>query len=955
MTANVPLPDLDALIAAVPAALQPGLRLMVERLGKEDAPPLRDAEGTIRLWACSPFAAELCLRHPDWLADLHPASRPATAQALRQSLDQALAECADPAQAMTALRCFRQRQTLHWAYRDINDLDPIETVLTGLSDVADACVAGAVAWLDGRLRAQWGQPLDAAGQPQELMVLAMGKLGGRELNFSSDIDLIFVYPEAGTTQGPRPLEIGDYFTRMAQQLVKLLAETTADGFTYRVDTRLRPFGQSGPLVLSASALELYYQQHGREWERYALIKARPLTGRPADVTALMATLRPFVYRRYLDFGAFESLRAMKALIAAEVSRKGLADNIKLGAGGIREIEFITQAFQLIRGGQEAALRERHLLTVLERLGTRGILASHTVTRLTAAYRHLRRVENRLQQVRDAQTHDLPADPVERARIAYGMGVLDWAHLQRELARQRQWVADEFDEVFATPQSPAAAASPLDALWQGELNDAEACVPLAQTGFAEPAGLAERLRALRDGPAVRALSEVGRSRLDRLMPLLIGAVGRGPQPETTLPRVLRLVEVIARRSTYLALLGDNPTALSRLVRLCAASPWLAEYLTRHPMLLDELLDARSLYAPPDTLGVARELVRRMAEAEDLERRMDALRHVQQINLLRIAAADLAGHLPLMRVSDRLTGLAEVILRQVLLLAWDEMVARHGRPRRSMQDRRLVQFAVVAYGKLGGIELGYGSDLDLVFLHEGSDADGQTDGPRVLDNPSFFARLAQRMVHWLTAPTGAGRLYEVDTRLRPSGGSGLLVSGLEGFADYQHHHAWTWEHQALVRARVVAGPPSLARRFETIRHDVLGRARDPAALRSEVRQMRERMREALDKSRPGEWDLKQSAGGIADIEFMVQYLVLHHAHAYPALLRWTDNIRLLDTLGSLGLLPTDAATDLSMAYRVLRQRAHVLSLQQVPSVVGEMELASERATVRAVWEQLLEGSA
>ncbi|HET7687229.1 MAG TPA: bifunctional [glutamate--ammonia ligase]-adenylyl-L-tyrosine phosphorylase/[glutamate--ammonia-ligase] adenylyltransferase [Candidatus Macondimonas sp.] len=952
MTANVSLPDLDALIAAVPEALQPGLRLMVERLGQEGALHLHDAEGAMRLWACSPFAAELCLRHPDWIADLHPTSSPATAQALRQSLDQALAECTDPAQAMTVLRRFRQRQTLHWAYRDINDLDPIETVLMGLSDVADACVAGAVSWLDGRLRAQWGQPLDAAGQPQELMVLAMGKLGGRELNFSSDIDLIFVYPEAGTTQGLKALEIGEYFTRMAQQLVKLLAETTADGFAYRVDTRLRPFGQSGPLVLSASALELYYQQHGREWERYALIKARPLTGRSTDVTALMATLRPFVYRRYLDFGAFESLRAMKAMIAAEVSRKGMADNIKLGAGGIREIEFIVQAFQLIRGGQEAALRERHLLTVLERLGTRGILASHTVTRLATAYRYLRRVENRLQQVRDAQTHDLPTDLLERSRLAYGLDLPDWAHLQREVARQRQWVADEFDEVFATPQSPAAAASPLDMLWQGKLTDAEANSLLSQTGFAQPVGLAERLRILRDGAAVRALSEVGRSRLDRLMPLLIGAVGQGPQSEISLPRVLRLVEVIAQRSTYLALLGDNPTALSQLVRLCAASPWLAEYLTRHPMLLDELLDARSLYAPPDALGVARELVRRVAEAEDLERRMDALRHVQQINLLRIAAADLAGHLPLMRVSDKLTELAEVILRQVLMLAWDEMVARHGRPR---EEGRLAQFAVVAYGKLGGIELGYGSDLDLVFLHDGSPSAGQTDGPRVLDNATFFARLAQRLVHWLTAPTSAGRLYEIDTRLRPSGRSGLLVSSMAGFADYQCHHAWTWEHQALVRARMVAGPPSLAQRFQAIRAQVLGQERDPAALRSEVRQMRERMREALDKSRPGEWDLKQSPGGIADIEFMVQYLVLHHAHAYPALLRWTDNIRLLDTLGSLGLLPTDAAADLSIAYRALRQRAHALSLQQVPLVVSATELAAERAAVRAVWERLLEGSA
>ncbi|NCU01573.1 bifunctional [glutamate--ammonia ligase]-adenylyl-L-tyrosine phosphorylase/[glutamate--ammonia-ligase] adenylyltransferase [Candidatus Macondimonas diazotrophica] len=945
--------DLDAMIAALPEILQTEQRATIERFNALDGPQPPDWSGLLRLWACSSFAVDLCLRHPDWVRDLSPASPLPAGESLRHELDQTLASCTDLSQAMTALRRFRQRRTLQLAYRDINDLDEIEVVLTGLSDVADTCIGGAVAWLDRRFRAQWGEPLDRSGQPQELMVLAMGKLGGRELNFSSDIDLILVYPEAGTVAGPKPMEIGDYFTRLAQQLVKLLAEPSADGFAYRVDTRLRPFGQSGPLVLSAGAMELYYQQHGREWERYALIKARPLTGRPADVAALMATLRPFVYRRYLDFGAFEALRGMKSLIETEVNRKGLADNIKLGSGGIREVEFIVQAFQLVRGGQEAALREPHLLSVLPRLEQRGILASHTVARLMDAYRLLRRVENRLQQVRDMQTHELPTDPLTQARIAYGMGVPGWTDLWHMLEQRRRWIAEEFAEVFAAPQSDDADTSALDRLWQGLLSEAEAQSALTEAGYANPDGAVASIAGLRHSAMARTLSDTGQNRLARLMPLLVGAVGQGTHPDITLPRILRLIEVIARRSIYLALLIDHPTALSQLVRLCAASPWLAEYLARHPMLLDELLDARSLYAPPDALVVAGEVSRRIADTDDLERRMDVLRQVQQVNLLRIAAADLAGNLPLMRVSDKLTELAEVMLRQVLLLAWGEMVARYGRPRQA--DGRLVQFAVIAYGKLGGIELGYGSDLDLVFLHDGSQAEGQTDGQRVIDNATFFARLTQRLVHWLTAPTSAGRLYEIDTRLRPSGRSGLLVSSITGFADYQRRHAWTWEHQALVRARVVAGPPSLAQQFSAIRAEVLGRSRPADALRAEICRMRARMREALDKTEPGHWDLKHSAGGIADIEFMVQYLVLRYAHDHPSLLRWTDNIRLLETLGTLDLLPDGAVTALSACYRSLRQRIHALSLQQVPAMVPETELAMERAQVRALWRSLLEETA
>lgn len=949
MNRSASLNELRAAIPALPEMLQAEHAATIERFAELESPCPPDVPGLMRLWSCSRFAADLCVRHPQWVSDLDPTVLPIRGEGLHEKLAAALDQAADMAGAMSTLRRFRQRQTLGWAYRDINGLDDIETVLAGLSEVADACVGAAVDWLDRRLRAQWGTPLDGAGQPQALIVLAMGKLGGLELNFSSDIDLIFVYPEAGTVAGPKAMEISDYYTRLAQQLVKLLAEPSADGFAYRVDTRLRPFGQSGPLVLSMSALELYYQQHGREWERYALIKARPLTGRPVDVAALMSMLRPFVYRRYLDFGAFESLRTMKALIETEVSRKGLEDNIKLGAGGIREIEFIVQAFQLIRGGQEGALREAHLLTVLGRLGRRGILAPHTVQRLKAAYRLLRRVENRLQQVRDAQTHELPADALTQTRIAHGMGASDWGALAQDIARHRRWVHEEFSEVFATPQNEGTESSSLELLWQGALAEEQCRAVLTPAGFADAGRAAAAIAGLRDSAAVRALSETGRARLDRLMPLLIGAIGRSSQPETTLGRVLHLVEAVARRSIYLALLADHPMALSQLVRLCAASPWLAEYLTRHPVLLDELLDARSLYAPPDASGVAAEMVRRIAETEDLERRMDVLRQVQQVNLLRIAAADLGGQLPLMRVSDKLTELAEVVLRQVLLLAWAEMTARHGRPR---EAGRVVQFAIVAYGKLGGIELGYGSDLDLVFLHDGSATGGMTDGARSIDNATFFARLAQRMVHWLTAPTAAGRLYEIDTRLRPSGRSGLLVSSLAGFADYQRHHAWTWEHQALVRARVVAGPPSLTAQFAAIRAEVLGSPRAPEALRAEIRDMRARMREALDKTAPGYWDVKHSPGGITDIEFMVQYLVLRHGHDHPALLRWTDNIRLLETLERLDLLSTAAAATLSDCYRSLRQRIHVLSLQQTETVVADAELAAERAQVRDLWRQLLE---
>ncbi len=910
--------------------------------------------------ARDPGLLEDLLRSGDLLGDYAPGELQGKAQA-------ALAGVGDDAELGLALRRLRQREMVRIAWRDLAGWAPVEEVLEDLSALADACINAALDTLYAWQCKEYGTPLiasgPAAGEAQRLVVLGMGKLGARELNFSSDIDLIFAFPEPGQIRGKRGISHEEFFVRLSQRLIQALNDVTAAGFVYRVDMRLRPYGDSGPLAMSFAALEDYYQSQGREWERYAMVKARALSGTgagtPAAIAELEDMLRPFVYRRYLDFGAFEQLREMKAMIQQELERRGLQQDIKLGPGGIREVEFIAQAFQLVRGGREPALRERRLLVVLQRLAAMDLLPGYAAQRLAEAYRFLRRVENRLQAYADEQTHQLPEDDTARLRLAFTLGYPGWSEFLRALDKHRRVVHGQFEQVFSAPQALKPAASgeaSFEALWSGLLDAADARVLFAALADDEVEELLRRLNAFRDGAALRALGTRGKPRMDRLMPLLLGAISEAAQPAQTFARVLEVLEAIAGRSAYLALLVEHPMALSQLVRLCAASPWIAERLARYPLLLDELLDPRQLYTPPERADLEQQLTLRMAQidADDLEQQMDALRQFQKAAVLRVAAADVLGATPLMRVSDYLTDLAEVLLQQVLALCWARMLRRHGAPGGAAGAKG---FAIIAYGKLGGIELGYGSDLDLVFLHATQAAGSRSDGPKPLDAAVFYARLGQRIIHVLNTLTPAGVLYEVDMRLRPSGASGLLVTSLDAFAEYQRSEAWTWEHQALVRARPVAGDATLAEAFATVRREVLGRPREAAVVQREVREMRERMRQELADRNPERFDLKQGPGGIADIEFMVQYLVLRHAHEHPNLLVWSDNIRLLETLGAAGLLASGSADSLAAAellaeaYRQYRKRAHELTLQELPARVGAEEFGELRAQVTALWRRVM----
>ncbi|MCF6362756.1 MAG: bifunctional [glutamate--ammonia ligase]-adenylyl-L-tyrosine phosphorylase/[glutamate--ammonia-ligase] adenylyltransferase [Gammaproteobacteria bacterium] len=916
-----------------------------------------------RVWACSDFVARHCVRDPSLLlglldsGDLHQAY---AADTLAGCVQAALAGCVNADQLGVALRRLRRREMLRIAWRDIAGHADLRQTSADLSALAEACIRGALIHLQGWLEAKWGVPTGAnSGQPQQLVVLGMGKLGAHELNFSSDIDLIFAYPENGETQGvPRTRSNEEFFVRLGRELIRALDEKTAEGFVFRVDMRLRPFGGSGALALSFGAMENYYQVHGRDWERYALIKARSVAGCLEDSEHLLDLLRPFIYRRYLDYGAFAALREMKAMVAAEVQRKGMADNVKLGAGGIREVEFIGQAFQLIRGGREPALQRREIRRVLAWLAEQDYLPRYVVKQLLDAYVFLRDSEHRLQEYRDQQTHRLPTDETARQRLAYSMGCETWDDFIPVLRGHMARVHSHFEQVFEAPQTGDGKAA-LDALWQGMLDNDAAQAALREAGFDDTEAVLRQVTVLRDSSRYRALHHTGRERLDRLMPLLLGAAGAHDEADVVVQRLLKLVEAVARRSAYLALLVEHPLALSQLVRLCAVSPWIAVRLVQYPLLLDELLDARSLYAPASRDELAAELQCRLDAVPDgdLEQAMDALRQFKQAAVLRVAAADVMDAVPLMVVSDHLTYIAEVILEQVLELAWADLTRRYGRP--SVADDSTSEekgFAIVAYGKLGGIELGYGSDLDMVFLHTSNDATpvshAVTAGPKVVADAVFYARLGQRIIHILTTLTPAGTLYDVDMRLRPSGASGLLVVGLPGFEDYQKNKAWVWEHQALVRARVVAGDEAVGAAFRRVRREVLTHEGDPLLLRKEVREMRERMRDNLSRESTTRFDLKQGRGGIADIEFMVQFGALRWAHQAPDLTDFTDSIRLLASLAAHGFFAPEESEILSDAYRAYRTEVHRLSLQERPALVDDNRFREQREAVMQLWRKYLE---
>jgi glutamate-ammonia-ligase adenylyltransferase len=904
-----------------------------------------------RVLACSPFIVDALRRQPRLLLELVSSGqlqRSLLETEFTGELDGLLS--VDGAELLPVLRQFRARHMLRIVWRDFCRLaDTLETV-RDTSLLAEVAIAAAVARSQTDLERRFGIPRGRqSGAAQQLIVLAMGKLGARELNVSSDIDLIFAYPEAGQTDGAeRPLSNEEFFTRVGQAVINALGQHTPDGFVFRVDMRLRPYGESGALVHNFTALEEYYQDQGRDWERYALIKARPVTGDPQRARELMAALRPFVYRRYVDFGVIESLRSMKQMINAEVRRRGLQDNVKLGHGGIREVEFIAQCFQLIRGGRDLGLQQRELLAVLDECVTLGCLPSSAATELRNAYLFLRDSEHAIQGYQDKQSQDLPEADLPRAAMATVMGYDSWERYLAALNEHRRIVAGHFRELIAPPEGETPGAGAEDrALWGDGLGEES----LADLGYRRPQETFAALQALQQNPRVLTLQVQGRERLQQFMPQLLRACAEVAEPDLALQRVLPLVIAVVRRSAYLVLLLENPPALAELAALCGASPWISEQIARNPVLLDELLDRASLYTAPDKELLRDELRQQVARlaVDDLEAQMDALRYFKASHVLRVAASELAGRLPLMQVSDKLTWIAEVILEQILAVAWADLTNKYGQPRRNGSGSG---FAIFGYGKLGGIELGYGSDLDLVFIYDAVTG-GATDGKQCIDNAVFYTRLGQRMIHIMETHMAMGQLYEVDMRLRPSGESGMLVSTVAGFRSYQHDSAWTWEHQALVRARFVAGDPEVAAVVNDLRVEILRQPRDAATLAREVHAMREKMRKHLlpdERPEEGEFHLKQGAGGIIDLEFMVQYAVLAWSHRVPELARWSDNVRILETLGREGLFERQECEALTQAYLAYRSAAHQLSLQQQPGIAPAGSFVQERATVNAKWQQL-----
>ena len=833
------------------------------------------------------------------------------------------------------LRRFRHAESTRLVWRDVVEGAPVDEILAGSTALADACLQLALDALEVEMVQRFGVVRDAEGAPQRLVVFGLGKLGGGELNFSSDVDLVYAYEHEGESDGTRSLDAQDWFARLGQQLAKLLDEVTADGFCHRVDLRLRPFGNAGRVALSFAAMEHYFLTEGRDWERYAWQKARPVAGDLAAGERLLQALRPFVYRRYLDYGALDGLRTMKAAIAADVARKDMADDIKRGPGGIREIEFLAQALQLIHGGREPALRVRSLLPVLEALVELGHMDPATSDELTDGYRFLRKLENRLQMLADAQTHALPQDTLQRARIAGGLGYADWKALLIDVAAWRALVSTEFAALLA-PRERVHGDSDLSLYWRALPDDADAGA-LQLAGYDACEALHRSLVDFTKSPGVRELSDGARVRLDRVLPALLQLASNSTQPDAVLRRLLPLLNTILRRASYLALLDEEAPALQRLVDALARSALLAERLAAHPLLLDELLDRRMSGDLPDREAMHASCNAALREG-DVEVSLHGLNEVRHALSFRLALALLDDRCTAQECASRLAWLADAVVAAVLRVVLAEMRDAHG-------DVTAARFAVLGYGSLGGEELGFGSDLDLVFLYDAPEG-AQSDGLRPLDASRWFARLGQKLVSLLGTGTGAGRLFEVDMRLRPDGNTGLLVSTLASFSEYQRVRAWTWEHQALVRVRGVAGDPGLLAAADAVRAEVLGRTRDTTQLIDDVSSMRRKMRAELDRSDAAIFDLKQGEGGLVDLEFLLQFIVLRDAASHPVLLASHATSALLEVAYGVGSISDAAHAQLQAAHATLLDVGLRCTLDRRPRRVSRQLSIAETSTDNAL---------
>ncbi len=897
--------------------------------------------------------------HPDlaaWLADA--VQEPVTPARLAQWQS----ELAGPDAPATlpvdtcrmVLRKLRERVFSTLIVRDLAGQADLEEVVGAMTTLADIAVAAAYRSVAAELAAVHGVPRDpATGKPQEMLIVGMGKLGGCELNVSSDIDLIMLYGEEGETDGPRRISHHEFYGRLTRRMMPVISEVDANGQVFRTDLRLRPDGDSGPLAWSLDALEHYLIGQGREWERYAWLKARLMPAQAfegsdsAPQARQLESLRvPFVYRKYFDFDALAALRALRERIRQDWQRRAMArngidsaNNIKLGDGGIREIEFVVQLAQLIRGGRMPALQKRGLLEALHAEQLAGLIPEDDARRLEEAYRYLRRTEHALQYREDEQTHLLPGDPAQRAALAAALGMSPEA-FESTLAAHRKFVSQTFRNVFRMVGMGDAedTSTPADDAPETPDNECELAEQIRQAFGDEAQDLLRRTETLLGSHRVRSLPDSSRRRMEALLPAALRAARQTPAPLDAAVRLFDLIEKIAQRSAYLALLAEYPDTLARVARMVAASPWAAQYLTQHPLLLDSLIDWRTLFEPLDFAQIARQLTADLDACKlpdgdpDIERQMNLMRDVQRQASFQLLAQDLEGELTVEKLADQLSALADLLLAETIRRAW---------PLVNKVPGALPHFAVIAYGKLGGKELGYASDLDLVFLF---------DDPRE-DAAEVYAKLGRRMTSWLSTMTSSGRLYEVDLRLRPDGDAGLLAVSMEAFEQYQNKHAWAWEHQALTRARHAAGDAEVGARFEKIREAILVQPRDQAALRAEVLAMREKIN-AGHPNTSQKFDLKHDRGGMVDVEFVTQYLVLCYAGTHPVLVRNLGNITLLRLASEAGLIAPELATRAADAYRTLRRVQHQLRMQGVEKArVGPEQLVEERAAVRELWDAVL----
>lgn len=922
----------------------------LQQLGEQRFAKLFPAETVlpeiVSLLALSDFAFRILEQRPELIAYLQDETW-LTNRDTPAVFEKSLNEVDEP----TAFKTLRDYRNLYWlklAYLDLVASNDIRNSISYTSQLSEVLIDSAYRWAYAQVANVWGKPLDSEGNAMPMLILGMGKLGGYELNYSSDIDLIFTYPYQVETHGGRKsCEAQVFFTKVAQKTIAALNQVTPEGQVFRVDMRLRPFGDSGPLVMSFNAMEEYYQEQGRDWERYAMLKARLLGAECPYWQEFYAMLRPFVYRKYIDFSVIESLRKMKSLIAQDVRRKGLTENIKLGAGGIREAEFVVQALQMIRGGREPTLQVQSFCKALEALARLNEVPKEVANTLTNGYLFLRRIEQYLQQFDDKQTQTLPQDELGQQRLSVLLGQSHYGDAVAEINHQMAMIHTEFNAMIGPDgEDEQEVDSRYQLLWEKPSKDVISSHQL----FNQEVEFYHLVHDFKELTTKRKLGGRGRDVLDKLLPSLLQQADKCACEASILKRVLAVVEKVISRTAYLELLLENPGALNQLFKLCAHSKWIGEHLACYPILLDELIDPAQLYKTLPLSSYEQEIRQYFLRIDDndLEMQMEALRQFKQTHQLKIAAADATGVLDVMKVSDHLTALSEAIVSQCVNLAWQQMVTRFGYPPGANDDEK--GFAVIAYGKAGGIELGYDSDLDLVFVHN-SDGQGQTDGNKQIDARQFYLKLAQRLLHLFNTRTASGILYELDTRLRPEGASGLLAINIETFRDYQRNQAWTWEHQALVRARMIYGQATLFERFDAIRTEVLSLKRERAKLKEDVVNMRQKMRDHLMKGDDALFDIKQGLGGMADIEFLAQYIVLENTHQQPLISQYSDNIRIFEQAANLGLIEQNEMLALKSAYCELRELYHQVSLRQEAKLVSVASVADKIQAIRAIWQKYL----